>query len=67
MKKTPSCPQILWPDDTPREPQVQQEIDTFLAALNSYPDRFSRNPRLSFEQHLFSALTTNQLGHLQSE
>jgi hypothetical protein len=60
MKKLPSRPQVLWPAHTPREPQVQQEIDTFLAALNSYPERFSRNPYLSFEQHLFSVVATNQ-------
>jgi hypothetical protein len=66
MKKTPSRPQVSWPDDTPREPQVQQEIETFLAALNSYPERFSRNPRLSFEQHLFSVLT-NHLAHHESK
>lgn len=37
-----------------REREVQQEIETFLTALSSYPDRFARNPCISFEQHLFS-------------
>jgi len=60
MKNLPNRSQGLWPAQGPREPQVQQEIETFLAALNSYPERFSRNPYLSFEQHLFSVLTTNQ-------
>jgi hypothetical protein len=60
MNKIPSRPQVLWPAHTPREPQVQQEIEEFLAALNSYPERFSRNPHLSFEQHLFSVVTANQ-------
>lgn len=33
---------------------VEREIETFLRALNSYPDRFAREPYLSFQQHLFS-------------
>ncbi|MBZ5598581.1 MAG: hypothetical protein LAN83_09680 [Acidobacteriia bacterium] len=37
-----------------RQREVQQEIETFLTALSSYPDRFARNPCVSFEQHLFS-------------
>ncbi len=31
--------------------QVRREIQSFLQALHSYPDRFARNPRLSFEEH----------------
>jgi hypothetical protein len=30
---------------------VRAEMQTFLAALASYPDRFASNPRISFEQH----------------
>jgi hypothetical protein len=37
-----------------REREVRREIETFFEALSSYPDRFARNPYLSFEQHLFS-------------
>lgn len=33
---------------------VRQEIDNFLRALSSYPDRFAREPYLSFQQHLSS-------------
>ncbi len=40
--------------DAEREREVQREIDTFLRALSSYPERFAREPYLSFEQHLFS-------------
>ena len=36
----------------PARQQVQDEIEGFLRALTSYPDRFARNPQLSFEQHL---------------
>ncbi len=37
-----------------RQREVQREIKNFVNALSSYPDRFARNPYLSFEQHLFS-------------
>jgi len=30
---------------------VRVEMQAFLAALASYPDRFAANPRISFEQH----------------
>lgn len=26
----------------------------FLRAIDSYPDRFAKEPKVSFEQHLFS-------------
>jgi hypothetical protein len=38
----------------------QQDIDNFLRALRSYPDHFAREPRLSFEQHMFSIVRANQ-------
>jgi hypothetical protein len=44
--------------DCVREHEVQQEIDNFLRAINSYPDRFAREPYLSFQQHLSSIETT---------
>jgi hypothetical protein len=37
-----------------RRPEVQQEINNYLTALASYPERFAREPGLSFEQHFFS-------------
>jgi hypothetical protein len=36
--------------------QVRIEIQTFLQALNSYPDRFARNPGISFEEHCSSLI-----------
>ena len=33
--------------------QVRKEIQSFLRALDSYPDRVARNPGISFEEHLF--------------
>ena len=38
--------------------EVQVEVEKFLLALDSYPDRFAIDPRLSFEQHLFSIMAT---------
>jgi hypothetical protein len=46
-----------------REHDAQQEIDNFLKALSSYPDRFAREPYLSFQQHLSSIVAT---GHSPS-
>jgi hypothetical protein len=40
-----------------QERGVQRDIDRFLRALSSYPDRFAREPHLSFQQH-FSSLVT---------
>jgi hypothetical protein len=37
--------------------RVQREIDSFLRAVNSYPDRFAREPYLSFQQHLSNMVT----------
>ena len=34
--------------------QVRQEIQTFLDALDSYPARVAKEPRVSFHQHLCS-------------
>jgi hypothetical protein len=31
--------------------QVRMEMQIFLHALNSYPERFARNPSLSFEEY----------------
>ena len=38
--------------DAEREYEVRREIDSFLRAVSSYPDRFAREPYLSFQQHL---------------
>jgi hypothetical protein len=37
-----------------RQREVEREMENFLRALTSYPDRFARDPDLSFQQHLFS-------------
>lgn len=42
------------------EAEVRREIDNFLLALNSYPERFASDPCLSFEEYLFSILAADQ-------
>lgn len=37
-----------------RNAQVRREMQGFLRAIDSYPDRFAKEPKVSFEQHLFS-------------
>jgi len=54
MKIRKRRPALVEPSDAARNREVRQEIDAFLQALSSYPDRFAREPYLSFEQHLFS-------------
>ena len=34
-----------------RDEEVQREIQNFLQALRTYPERFAQEPHLSFEQH----------------
>jgi hypothetical protein len=38
----------------PPEAQVQQEIQNFLYALDSYPARAAKQPRVTFQEHLCS-------------
>jgi hypothetical protein len=53
-------PIVLGLSDATRAEEVEQEIESFLQALNSYPDRFANDPRLSFEQHLGRVIAANQ-------
>ena len=50
-----------------RARKTQQEIENFLDALSSYPDRFARDPYLSFEQHLFSIATASHMSGIGGE
>ncbi len=36
--------------------KVRMEIQTFLQALRSYPDRFARNPEITFEEYCCSLI-----------
>jgi len=56
------CQSITLPSNENTD-AARQEIDHFLQALNSYPDRFAHDPCLSFEKHLFSIMTTEPEQH----
>ncbi len=56
MKTHKYQPEILSIGETIRRREVQQEIDNYLLALSSYPERFANDPCVSFEQHLFSMM-----------
>jgi hypothetical protein len=48
---------VLRIDGATWDHEVQQEIDSFLRAVRSYPARFAREPYLSFQQHLSTIVT----------
>ncbi len=37
---------------------VRAEMQTFVLALVSYPERFAANPRVSFDQHRISLMVS---------
>ena len=53
--------------DATRDREVRQEIENFLNALSSYPDRFARDPYVSFEEHLFFVTAENQVSAVGSD
>lgn len=59
MKTGKHQPTVLGLYDSAREREVREEIENFRKALNSYPDHFARDPRLSFAKHLFSLTAQN--------
>jgi hypothetical protein len=56
MKTQKYQPENLSVAETIRRQEVQQEIDNYLLALSSYPERFADDPYVSFEQHLYSMM-----------
>ena len=38
--------------------KVRREIQTFLLALNSYPESFARNPGITFEEYCNKLIRT---------
>jgi hypothetical protein len=48
-----------------RNDRTQQEIQNFLLAVRSYPDRAAKDPGLTFRQHLrtFLAITDDRPRH----
>jgi hypothetical protein len=47
------------------ERETRREIEHFKRAINSYADRFAREPHLSFEQHLFRLAATSRLADVE--
>jgi hypothetical protein len=43
--------QVRTADQRSGNEQVRREIQSFLHALKSYPDRFAKEPHVTFEQH----------------
>ncbi len=43
----------------PRNEQARKEIENFLSALNSYPDRAANDPGLTFQQHFYRLLASS--------
>ncbi len=60
MKTQKYQPESLSVAETIRRREVQQEIDNYLLALSSYPERFADDPYVSFEQHLYSMIAAGQ-------
>jgi hypothetical protein len=56
MKTQKYQPESLSVVESIRRREVEKEIENFLLALSSYPDRFAQDPCVSFEQHLFSMM-----------
>jgi hypothetical protein len=61
MKNSKRRPSASGVSRAARERDVQHEINSFLSALVSYPDRFAVEPDLSFEQQLFQLVAGSQL------
>ena len=45
----------------PRDVKVQEEIQNYLEALDSYPARVAKEPGITFQQHLSRIATSQDL------
>jgi hypothetical protein len=43
--------------------RAEQEVQNFLKAIHSYPERFAQDPKLSFEDHLFTITAQGEQPH----
>jgi len=41
--------------------QVRSEIQSFLRAVNTYPDRFARDPKISFKKYCGSLMQSAKI------
>jgi hypothetical protein len=53
---------ILMPDNE----QVRVEMETFLRALATYPERFAADPRLSFNDYRLSLMAASAAAQAES-
>lgn len=58
MKNRKCQPMLTTRSVFARDIEVRQEIEAYVAALKSYPDRFADNPSISFQQHLSSVVAS---------
>ena len=52
--------------ETIRRRAVELEIENYLQALSSYPERFAQDPCVSFEQHFYSMTTAGHTARRNS-
>ena len=60
MKMQKYQPESVSAAEILRRQEVQQEIENYLLALSSYPERFANDPYVSFEQHLYNMMAAGQ-------
>lgn len=46
--------------------EVRREMQSFLRALHSYPERFAKDPGISFEEHCSELVTRNKIDSRRS-
>jgi hypothetical protein len=49
----------------PRNEEVRREIQGFLRAIESYPERVASDPRVTFQQHLCSIFAASHRKHFE--
>jgi hypothetical protein len=47
-------------DQVSANEQVRYEMQSFLRAVNTYPDRFARDPKISFEKYCGSLMQSTK-------
>jgi hypothetical protein len=60
VRHVPMGDNPLSSDPLSNDEQVRIEIRTFLLALDSYPDRFSKDPKITFEKHCSSLVPASK-------
>ena len=45
---------------SPDKSDFRREVQDFMMAVNSYPDRVARDPGVSFQRHLFNVMSASR-------